>query len=196
MTAADQEPTRAEHRRQQILQAAATCFVREGFHGTSMAKISKAAGMSPGHIYHFFESKESIIAALVELQLERSLEIVHQIESADDLHRAMIERVEAGLDERTDLDTAALALEILAEAARNPAVAAIVRAADRSKRERLGELHAAARRARGLDPTAETVVTEVVMALFEGLSARAISHPELDKNALLPLLQRVLRALY
>jgi AcrR family transcriptional regulator len=75
------EPNRGQARRQQILDAAAACFVREGFHGTSIAKISKAAGMSPGHIYHFFESKEAIIGALVERKLDCSLEMVLQFES-------------------------------------------------------------------------------------------------------------------
>jgi hypothetical protein len=36
---------------------------------------------------------------------------------------------------------------------------------------------------------------EVIMALFDGLSGRAISHPDLDKAALLPLLRTALRAL-
>lgn len=195
MPTVEADQTRAEIRRQQILDAAASCFVREGFHGASIAKISKTAGMSPGHIYHFFENKEAIIAALVERKLERSLEIVRQFESAEDLYQAMIDRVEIGLDEQTDLDTAALEMEILAEAARNPAVAAIVRAADAAKRERLRRLYVPARRARGLEIGDEAAATEVIMTLFEGLSARAISHPELDKAAMLPLLRAVLRAL-
>jgi hypothetical protein len=36
---------------------------------------------------------------------------------------------------------------------------------------------------------------EVIMALFDGLSGRAISHPDLDKAALLPLLRTALRSL-
>lgn len=189
------EQTLAQVRRQQILDAAARCFVREGFHGTSIARISTAAGMSPGHIYHFFDNKEAIIAALVERKLERSLEIVRQFESADDVYQAMIDRVEIGLDEKTDLDAAVLEMEILAEAARNPAVAAIVRAADVAKRERLQRLFAPARRARDPQTADVAAATEVIMALFEGLSARAISHPELDKAAMLPLLRAVLSVL-
>ena len=56
---------RGQLRRQQILDAAAACFVREGFHGASIARIAKAAGMSPGNLYHFFPGKEAMIAALV-----------------------------------------------------------------------------------------------------------------------------------
>jgi AcrR family transcriptional regulator len=127
--------------------------------------------------------------------LERSLEIVLQFESEDDLFQAMIDRVEMGLNEKTNLDTAALEIEILAEAARNPAVAAIVRAADAAKRERLCSLHRSARLARGLDTGDADAAIEVIMALFDGLSGRAISHPDLDKSAVLPMLQDALRTL-
>ncbi|MBK1719758.1 TetR/AcrR family transcriptional regulator [Thiocystis violacea] len=186
----DPDLPRALARRRQILDAAATCFAREGFHGTSIAELSKTAGMSPGHIYHFFENKEAIITALVERKLEQSLEMVQQFENAEDVFQALIDRVDIGLTEKTDLDNAALELEILAEAARNPRVAASVRAADRVKRERLmGVL----RRARGQDGAADAAVTEIIMALFDGLSARAINHPELDREALLPLLREALR---
>ena len=44
------EGARADVRRQQILSAAARCFREKGFHGASISQISKAAGMSAGHI--------------------------------------------------------------------------------------------------------------------------------------------------
>ncbi len=183
-------------RREQILTAAAACFVREGFHGASIVRIAKAAGMSAGNLYHFFESKEAMIAALVQRKLDHSLALFAQIEDAEDLFQAMMDRIEAGLDEQTDLDNAALEMEILAEAARNPAVAAIVRAADAAKRQRLRRLYRATRQGRGLPVEDEAAATEVLTALFEGLQARAISHPQLDKAGLVPLLRLALRTLF
>ena len=41
---------RAGKRCEQVLDAAAACFRRRGFHGASMAEISREAGMSVGHI--------------------------------------------------------------------------------------------------------------------------------------------------
>lgn len=154
--------------------------------------------MSPGHIYHFFENKEAIVAALVERNLERSLEMVRQFENADDVFLAVLDRVELGMQEHTDLDNAALELEILAEAARNPRVGEIVRQADRVKRARLTELLRAARRARGVDTETAAdaaAAVEIIMALFEGLAARAINNPEMDRDSLPPLLRTALRAL-
>lgn len=51
---------------QRILDAAKTCFVRAGFQGTSMQQICCEAAMSPGALYRYFPSKESLIEAICE----------------------------------------------------------------------------------------------------------------------------------
>ena len=182
---------RGQIRRQQILDAAAACFVREGFHGASIARIAKAAGMSPGNLYHFFASKEAVIAALVQRRLDQSLALFTAIEDAEDPYRVIMARLEAGLEERSHCHQAALGLEILAEAARNPVGAAIVQAADATTRERLGRLYRAVRQARGQDPGNEAVTLEVLLALFQGLMVRTISHPEGRQVSLGPALRQV-----
>lgn len=48
------DPALADARRQQILDAAAACFLQQGYHAASMANISRTAAMSTGHIYHFW----------------------------------------------------------------------------------------------------------------------------------------------
>jgi AcrR family transcriptional regulator len=53
-----------ERRRRQILDAARQCFVREGFHQTSMQDILGAAGLSAGALYRYFGSKEEIVEAI------------------------------------------------------------------------------------------------------------------------------------
>ena len=53
-------------RRAEILAAAQRCFVRSGFHQTSMQEICAEAGMSPGNLYRYFPSKEAIIAGIAE----------------------------------------------------------------------------------------------------------------------------------
>ncbi len=51
-------------RRQQILDAARRCFLRDGFHATSVQDILHEAGMSAGGVYRYFKSKEDIIEAV------------------------------------------------------------------------------------------------------------------------------------
>lgn len=195
MTETEPDQTRTQTRRQQILDAAAAGFVRHGFHGTSIATISKMAGMSPGHIYHFFANKEAIIAALVERKLEESLALMRQFDDADDAFQSMLDRVDLGVNQKTDPNHAALEIEILAEATRNPQVAAMVQAADVAMHEQVRKLLQRARLACGLSGEVDPAVTEITRALFDGLTARAITNPGLDKEALLPLLRVTLRAL-
>ncbi|MFD3973715.1 TetR/AcrR family transcriptional regulator [Streptomyces cyaneofuscatus] len=53
-------------RRRQILDGAARCFARNGFHGTSMQDVLKEVGLSAGAVYRYFPGKEDIIAAITE----------------------------------------------------------------------------------------------------------------------------------
>ena len=50
-----------EARRTQILDAALACFSRNGFHQTTMHDICSEAGLSPGAVYRYFDSKEAMI---------------------------------------------------------------------------------------------------------------------------------------
>ncbi|MFE8916091.1 TetR/AcrR family transcriptional regulator [Streptomyces globisporus] len=53
-------------RRRQILDGAARCFARNGFHATSMQDVLKEVGLSAGAVYRYFSGKEDIIAAITE----------------------------------------------------------------------------------------------------------------------------------
>jgi TetR/AcrR family transcriptional regulator, transcriptional repressor of aconitase len=53
-----------EARRRQILDAALTCFSRDGFHRTPMQAIFEESGLSPGAVYRYFKSKDDIVAAI------------------------------------------------------------------------------------------------------------------------------------
>ncbi|WP_149824024.1 TetR/AcrR family transcriptional regulator [Streptomyces tailanensis] len=56
---------RLDARRRQILDAAARCFARNGFHATSMQDVLKEADLSAGAVYRYFTGKEELIAAIV-----------------------------------------------------------------------------------------------------------------------------------
>ena len=80
--------------------------------------------------------------------------------------------------------SAALKVEIVAEAARNPHVAQIVREADAACRRELMVTIRAIRSAAGHDDTAEATadMVEVLASLFEGLLLRTIRNPDLDRG--------------
>ena len=52
-------------KRQQILDGARRSFLAQGFDGTSINDIVKAAGVSKGTVYAYFSSKEKLFEALV-----------------------------------------------------------------------------------------------------------------------------------
>lgn len=200
MTADPHSPAdhpRAEARRAQILEAAVACFRTSGFHGASISQISKTAGMSAGHIYHYFENKEAIIAAIVEQDLERLLTLTAELRSARNVLEAMIECVAEGVRDNLDPATAGLQLEIVAEASRNPRMADIVRHADGQCIAAFAETLRTTRRNAGHqdDETEIASLSEVIAAMFEGLLVRSIRNPALDPQTVVPMFQRVIRFL-
>lgn len=191
------DSSRAEARRSQILVAAEDCFRDHGFHGASIAQISKAAGMSAGHIYHYFENKEAIIAAIVARDLDLMLTLTAELRAASDVLEALVDRAAEGVIENLDPRTAGLKLEIVAEAARNPAVAEVVCKADQRCIASLAETLRIVRRANGQpdDDATITGMTEMIAAMFEGLLVRAIRNPDLDRQTVITMFQRVIRTL-
>ncbi len=58
--------TYLQARNDEILAAAAECFARSGYRGTSMSDIAKEAGLSVGGLYRYFSSKDLLFHALVQ----------------------------------------------------------------------------------------------------------------------------------
>ena len=57
--------TKGERTRTAIIDAAYQLFLRNGYHGTSMRDIAKAAGIALGGIYNHFATKEDIFRAML-----------------------------------------------------------------------------------------------------------------------------------
>lgn len=70
-----------KERRVQILQAAMTCFATKGYHSTTMKELVEKSQLSKGAIYHYFDSKESILVGLIEhwdIEIGQELETIAQ----------------------------------------------------------------------------------------------------------------------
>ncbi len=61
-TGAGKDPAK----RRQILQGASTVFLNMGFSGASMGEIARAAGVSKGTLYAYFENKEALFVATID----------------------------------------------------------------------------------------------------------------------------------
>lgn len=191
------DPERAESRRKQVLEAAALCFSRSGFHGASMAEISKAAGMSAGHIYNYFDGKDAIIAAFVEQNVERVAALLQDLKLRDDPLQAMLDEADQNVAEHMDPAFWTLPMEISAEASRNPRIAALLTDADQRSRSQFRVIlrEARARHDLPVDDACIDGRIEALIALFQGVSQRALHNPGLDREALTVAFRLAMKAL-
>jgi AcrR family transcriptional regulator len=78
--------TKGRQTREAIEQAARKLFAERGFHGTTLADITAAAGKSPAVFYRYFDDKEDLLADLAESFLHNFLSgiVVYPPKSPDD----------------------------------------------------------------------------------------------------------------
>lgn len=65
-----------------VLQVALSCFVEQGFHGTSMRDIAGRAGTSIAAIYYHFPSKAALLRAIMTRVTEDLIAVLQQARTA------------------------------------------------------------------------------------------------------------------
>ena len=125
------KPAELETRNREIIVAARRCFLRNGFHQTTTDDICREASITPGGLYHYFGSKEEIIAAVIEDVAQEAVttlgSLVQQSADTRSSVRALVSVFSQSLRD-PDLDTATrLDVEIWAETLRNEKLAEITR---------------------------------------------------------------------
>jgi AcrR family transcriptional regulator len=171
-------------RRQQILDASAACFVRRGFHATTMQDICKEADLSPGAVYRYFPSKESIIHAMCDHNtnvkidaIQEAMEQGNTFEVFADLIRTFF--MEIGESKATE--NCAMNVELIAEAPRSEPIREWLTQSLAATHDLFSRLIGAAQ-ARGeinpaLDPQA---VSQVMVALYHGFVTQRLVDPTID----------------
>ena len=78
----------------QILDVASEWFLAHGYAGTSISAMARESGISKESIYRYFSSKEALLEAVIEKELEfygQELEAAHAVETGlVDLREALI----------------------------------------------------------------------------------------------------------
>ncbi|MFQ5794970.1 MAG: TetR/AcrR family transcriptional regulator [Candidatus Bipolaricaulia bacterium] len=174
-----------EARREQILDAAAACFARKGFHQTTMQDICQEAELSPGAIYRYFHSKEEIIEAICGGEsLQQSLDLIKAAKEREDTLQVFDELANAFFStlEDSDVDVKIrLSVQLWAEALSNPPIMEMLRSNFDSVRGAFTEIiHQAQKRGDinpALDPDA---VARVMISLFDGLLLQKGMDPDVD----------------
>ncbi len=184
-----------DNRRGQILDAAAACFGRHGFHATTMQQICAEAGLSPGAIYRYFPSKEEIIATLCEREFERSAALIaaaRQHERFDDAIGSLLQAFFTEFD-ALKLCEGGLDLELWAEASRNAATRALGQRVLAGLRAPLVALVQRAQSRGEVNPALDPEAVAVAgLAHFYGLLLQKVMDPALDVAAYARVLQSLL----
>ncbi|MGB0947655.1 MAG: TetR/AcrR family transcriptional regulator, partial [Pseudoalteromonas marina] len=181
------DPAIAKARRDQVLTAAAECFRRKGFHAAGMAEISRTAGMSAGHIYNYFESKEAIIESIIEKDMEEMFSIFEHFEGQpEDTLTVLLNGLNIGVQRHMDTGECAVDLEMLAEAGRNVKVAKLLRDADTQARNRMRQLLISERSViKDIDEVELDSRINVIFSVMAGLLLRKVLYPELTEETVL-----------
>lgn len=117
-------------RRRQILDAARTCFVRNGFHATSMQDVFTEAGLSAGAVYRYFASKSELIGAIAATKIGDITAALDDVPADDPppLEEAL-GRVFVAIRDADDREgIAKLISQVWSEAIRSPEIAEVLRA--------------------------------------------------------------------
>jgi len=96
--AKDNERIRAKTRKL-LLDSALVVFARLGVHAGSIAQIAKEAGVSKGLAYHYFSSKEELLAELAAARLDEWNGLVEGLERLEDPFQRLKFLVDFILDE-------------------------------------------------------------------------------------------------
>lgn len=119
------DPEKHEEKRSELLEAAHRCFLREGLSGASTAMICKEAGISPGHLYHYFASKDLIVEAMAQDYLRRLHGYFSEKPEDTDSATLLLSEIWS-MQSWSEVAHCRILFELLAEAGRNPRIRAIL----------------------------------------------------------------------
>lgn len=108
-----------EEKRRVILDAAVRVFARKGYHGSRVGDIAEEAGIAHGLLYHYFASKEEVLATVFRENWRRLLEAFHQVEASGEPALDQLGRV-AKILLRSWRDDPDLVRVMVREVARSP----------------------------------------------------------------------------
>ena len=174
-------------RQSRILDAAERCFVRSGFHRTTMQDVAAEAGMSPGNLYRYFPSKDAIVAGLTERDRSQMAQDFAAFENGADFMATFMALGRKHFEEEPR-ERAILCLEIWAESARNPAFAAMCAEFEQDVIRRLRDVLQQALDRGEIAPSVDPhAAATAIMTLGNGLFVRRAIAPDFDAGREVPV---------
>jgi TetR/AcrR family transcriptional regulator, repressor for uid operon len=138
-----------------------------------MKDVCLAAGMSPGTLYHYFQSKTEIIQGIIEAEAEMTLGLLSLLSSSPDLIAALCQLLDIIASEVTEQELA-LHTEIAAEILRQPHLRAAQKDMDVKALKIVSDALTKAQSEAQVDQTLDVnKIAKLILALIDGLLWRA-----------------------
>ena len=189
-------PEHLAARRQQIAEAAARCFARNGFHATSMHDVIREAGLSAGAVYRYFPSKEALVKEIAAETTPEVMSHLEQILAADPLPPLdeiiddLLSVGEKFLDVRLRI-----AVQVWGEALRNPELAEMVKTIYGEFRQKFAEIARRARESGQLPADSDdTAVSSALFALMPGYLLQRLLLGDIDRQQYVAGIRALLQA--
>lgn len=114
--------TKAAERRARILDALRRCILRQGYSATSFNELAQEAGMSPSHVFYYFQGKDAVLKELYRDLAQRLIASVSllQEKSPEEQFQAMSDYAFAG--EAFTHDERLVFTELIGQSLHNPSV--------------------------------------------------------------------------
>ena len=179
-TLAQLEEVKSE-RRAQILDAAREIFALRGFEATKIADVAERCDISHGLLYHYFPTKESLFAAIVERSRTAGLSLIDEAERGEsDPWRALGRVVERMLDGvREEPVTVLVVVQALSSGAASQDVRASVQRSEDAVLRRLTGLIERCQAAGAATPGDAAARAVALLAIVQGLAIHRVSGSDL-----------------
>lgn len=93
-----------DDRKREILDTAMQLFAERGFEATSLRDIAKHMGITPGLVYHYFDSKQKLFEAAMECYVEDiTADFIRTLRSTDLDFRQKIDALYGGMTNEESL---------------------------------------------------------------------------------------------
>jgi TetR/AcrR family transcriptional regulator, repressor for uid operon len=177
-------PELQNRRRFEIVSAAEQCFLKRGFHQTSMQNIASESGLSMGLLYRYFANKGAIIDAVAQRDQEASLGAIANLPVQGDVIAAWVALLIDGSNLASAPDYAAVASEVLAEANRSPKIHKMLQSNEAAQASAIVDKLVEQERCGIIDLSGDAQsAAQSLLLLFDGLTMRKLSTlPELHQS--------------
>ena len=173
-------PSVEAERRQQILDAALTCFSRTGYHQTSMDDLAAELPFSKGLLYYYFPTKRDLFVSLLDSWTKQSLQAWEAMLSPqEDTVSQICKSIEYGIQLVVlSSDLARIEFEFYSEVGRDAQVSEAFQTLYTQFRARIRSILDAGVRSGDLRTHDTEALAFVLFGAYEGLALQAMVEPD------------------